>query len=874
MPNTLSTDFRELLDTEILPRVEKPSRYFGTELNTVHKDLSKVDLRFCLAFPDSYDIGLGNLGLQILYHILNRDPGTWAERVYAPGIDMENHLRRRGIPLFSLESRSPLADFDAIGFTLQWELTYTNIMNMLDMSGIPVLAEERDDRHPILLAGGPCVFNPEPLAMFIDAFVIGDGEDVVMEIAEALREGKGKSRDWQLDRLAGIGGVYVPSRYPMRQLDNGTLVMPEDAEPIVKRTVASLDDASFPTASIVPYTKQIHDRVSLEVLRGCTQGCRFCQAGMVTRPVRERELPNLDRLMEETIRKTGYEEVSLVSLSTCDYSKVKSLIHQSVKRAIPDGVNVGLPSLRLDSFSVEMADMISVTGKSSLTFAPEAATNRMRSVVNKFIPDEELLEMSRQAYHRGWRHIKLYFMIGLPTERDEDVLAIADLSNRVVAEGRKIRGDARVNLGVSTFCAKPHTPFQWERQISMEETIEKQEMLGKELRSGVKFGRHDPEESFIEGLLSRGDRRTGRLLYEAHRLGCRFDGWREHLNMEKWNEAIKRSGIDPDSQLRSRKLKEPLPWDHIDILVPKSWQEADYWRSRGLNWAADCRQKKCHQCGVIEQEQELCTTMLRKSHKGAKEEENSQLEKLEVPTEPPSAAKLRFKFARRGAVRLLSHLETMNMFLRAIRRAQLPVSYSQGFHPSPKMAFSCALPVGVETEGDYLDLFMREPVEPWDAKERLDVVLPDGFRILDAQEIPLKAPSLMSSVAGERYRVELRLEDSDALETIVEAANGLIFRKALWIEKKTKKGRLRTIDILPTVEHIEAKLEGNDRVCIEMLLVRKDELRSSAKQILNAVAPAVEFVSWRILKLASYIESEGELLDPLAPSSSEAVTVI
>ncbi|MBI2191922.1 MAG: TIGR03960 family B12-binding radical SAM protein [Planctomycetes bacterium] len=883
----------DILHREILPRVEKPSRYLGTELNTVRKDPACVDFRICLAFPDSYDIGLGNLGLQILYHILNRQPRVWAERVYAPGLDMEAQLRRRGLPLFSLESRTPLDQFDAIGFTLQWELTYTNILNLIDMAGLPVLARERDERHPVLLAGGPCVFNPEPLCDFMDAFVMGDGEEVVLEVAEALVDAKGSSRGAQLERLARIPGVYVPALYPMRPTEDGSLIMPEDARPIVKRTVAALDTAAFPTEYIVPYTRQIHDRVSLEVLRGCTQGCRFCQAGMVTRPVRERTLPDLDRLMEETMRKTGYEEISLVSLSTCDYSQVKTLVQQSVARAVPEGVSVSLPSLRLDSFSVEMADMISVMGKSGLTFAPEAATNRMRAVINKWIPDEDLLEMAREAYERGWDHIKLYFMIGLPTEREEDVLAIADLANRVLGVGKSVLRKARLNLGVSTFCPKPHTPFQWDRQILLEETEAKQDLLMRGLRPGIKFGRHDARESFLEGVLSRGDRRTGRLLLEAHRLGCRFDGWREHLDWSKWQEAFRRWGFDAADQLRARRLSEPLPWDHIDSLVPKSWLIADYWRSRGLVWQGDCRHARCNQCGVIDREKDLCVSMLRKSHKDRKAENARQFPRIERPPEPPPAARLRLRFARRGLVRLLSHLEMMNMFLRAIRRARLPVSYTQGFNPGPRVAFSCALPVGLETEGDYMDIHLRAAVPPEEARERLNAVLPEGFEILRAAEVPLRSPALMAVVAGERYLARIEgpvrrspeaLADAapevegegggsaagaaacpskDLLDRILGAARCMKSRDALWVDKESKRGRVRRENLLGSIEEIRAIRESSGRLAVEMLLLKQGETKASARQVLTALAPEIAFEDWRIVKLETYVRTPSGLAGPI-----------
>jgi len=850
-----------LLESEILPVVEKPSRYLGTELNTVHKDLRGIDLRICLAFPDSYDVGLGNLGLQILYHILNRDPRTWAERAFAPNVDMEGQLRRRGMPFFSMESRTPLSEFDAIGFTLQWELTYTNILNMLQMGGIPIFSNDRADDDPIILAGGPCVFNPEPLADFIDAFVVGDGEDVIVEVAEVLREGQSKGREWKLCRLAELKSVYVPALYTMRVADSGRLVMPDGGRTIVKRTVSSLDEQAFPADYIVPYTQQIHDRVSLEVLRGCTQGCRFCQAGMVTRPVRERSLPNLDHLMQEVIHRTGYEEISLSSLSTCDYSQVKSLVHQSVARGIGEGVSIGLPSLRLDSFSVELADMVSVMGKSGLTFAPEAATDRMRQVINKWIPDEELLGMAEEAYIRGWKHIKLYFMIGLPTEKDEDVEAIAGLANRVLDVGKGIRSTSKVNLGVSTFVPKPHTPFQWERQIDYDETERKQEMLLSLIKRDVKFGRHDPRESYIEGIISRSDRRAGKLIYEAFRLGARFDGWNEHIKWDAWQEAFRVWELDPDEQLKARKLNEPLPWDHIDVLVPKSYQKEEYWRSRMLVADGDCRHHKCNLCGVIDEEEKLCMTMLRNSRKGAKEEEGKEFEPLIRPEEPEPVSRVRMRFARRGNVRLLSHLEMMNMFVRALRRAQVPVAFTQGFSPGPRVAFSCALPLGFATEGDYMDVVLREIVSPVAIRTRLNAVLPTGFKILEATEIPYKATSLMSAIIGERYIAEIETDEWQA-EEIVTAANTLTDREALWVEKTNKKGKLRRDNILPSVYEMSAR-QTSGAISVEMLLVKEDNIKASAKQVLESITPEIPPESWLVTKQECYVESEGDLMSPI-----------
>ena len=554
----------QVIHKEILPAVEKPSRYLGTEINSTHKVLDDVDLRVALVFPDLYDLGLGNLGILILYSILNDLPWCWCERGYAPAADMEQALRERGLPLFCNESKDSLGDMDMIGFTLQSELTYTNILTCIDLAGLPLRTADRHEDAPLLFAGGPAVFNPEPLAPFIDFFVIGDGEDVILEIVETMRSIKSLPRLEKLATLAKIKGIYVPVLYPFEELADGRILPKVDAPKIVKRTVDTLDGAKFPTNYVVPYTQQVHDRLGLEVLRGCTQGCRFCQAGMVTRPVRERTLKNIDKLMEESLAKTGYEEVSLVSLSTCDFSRPLQLIDQASRRAARDRVSVSLPSLRLDSFSVEMADAVADVRRSGLTFAPEAATPRLRAVINKWIPDEGLLEMAAEAYKRGWQHVKCYFMIGLPTERDEDILAIADLSKRTLLVGQEINPKARVNLGVSTFVPKPFTPFQWAAQIDMEETERRQQILDREFKghNAIKFGRHDAKTTPL--ILDAFDSATIRYgtapdWVHADR-GCQYTStaFRETCEQQNVLLSMSRKGNCWDNGVPRRRAKEEI----------------------------------------------------------------------------------------------------------------------------------------------------------------------------------------------------------------------------------------------------------------------------------------------------------------------------
>jgi radical SAM family uncharacterized protein/radical SAM-linked protein len=794
---------RQVLEQQLLPRVEKPSRYLGTEVNAVHKDARAVDLRLAFVFPDLYDLGLGNLGLHILYRIVNDLPWAWAERAYSPAPDMEELLRARGLELFALESRDPLRAMDGIGFTLQSELTYTNILNALDLAGIPLRSRDRGDGDPLVFAGGPSVFNPEPLAPFMDFFVLGDGEDAIVELAELMRSLRGRSREAKLDALAGVAGVYVPERFPFDTLPDGRIVPSPDAEPVRKRVLEDLDQARFPTEYIVPFTEQVHDRLGLEVLRGCTQGCRFCQAGMTTRPVRERNVDTLGRLMDSALDETGYEEVSLVSLSTCDYSRVKNLADMAMRRARPRRTSVSLPSLRLDSFSVALADRVTDVRRSSLTFAPEAASPRLRAVINKWIPDEELLEMADEAFARGWTHLKLYFMIGLPTERDDDVQAIADLAVRTLEVARRRNRKARINLGVSTFVPKPMTPFQWAEQIDIEETRRRQRILQDLLREhkAIKFGRHDPEDSYIEGLLSRADRRAADVIERAYRLGCRFDGWSEHRRFDLWQRAVEETGFDAAAQLSARNVDERLPWDHVDILVDRQWLLDDWNRALVLEHAQDCRHSKCHKCGVIDKNRPLCAHMLRRSIKGRKEEQDFTEPPLPKVSEPPTVQRLALRVGRAGAGRFLTHHETMNAWLRALRRAKLPLSYSEGFHAHPKVAFSTAFPVGEETEADYLDAKLYARVDPSEVAATIAGVLPRGIELLGAGELPLTARALMDQVRGARYRIRIPAPADEVTSRIEE----LLAREQILVERRQrKKGRqrIKQVDIKPRLDEL------------------------------------------------------------------------
>ncbi|MDI3280907.1 MAG: TIGR03960 family B12-binding radical SAM protein [Bacillota bacterium] len=604
-------DLRQRLE-EILPRVRKPSRYLGNEVNAVRKDPASVKVRFALVFPDLYEVGMSHLGLKILYHILNRRPDTAAERVFAPDLDLEEIMRREKLPLFSLETTSPLRDFDLIGFTLQYELSYTTILNLLDLAGVPLLASQRGNGDPLVVGGGPCAFNPEPVAEFFDLLVIGDGEEAVVELVEDYRRWREERREWDraafLRSLAGREGIYVPSLYRVAYNKDHTVqgweAAPGAPWPVRKRVVADLDRADFPTDLVVPYLDVVHDRAMVEVFRGCTRGCRFCQAGIIYRPVRERREETVRRLAGEMLARTGYEEISLTSLSSADYTCLEPVLSHLLRLYGPQGVAVSLPSLRLDSFAVELAEKIQGVRKTGLTFAPEAGTQRLRNVINKNVTEEDLLTVAEGAFRAGWTGLKLYFMIGLPTETREDLEGIAALAERVAELGRRIhgpkRGRVRVVVSLSSFVPKPHTPFQWEGQDPPEVLVEKQDFLKARLRHrAVELHWHDHRLSFIEAVLSRGDRRLKEVLLAAWSRGAKLDSWSDHFRYEAWQQAFSDAGIDPHFYAtRPRALDERFPWEIVDAGVTREFLLRERERALAGLTTPDCRFAPCPQCGV------------------------------------------------------------------------------------------------------------------------------------------------------------------------------------------------------------------------------------------------------------------------------------
>lgn len=600
------------LTPAVINSVLKPARYTGNELHSVKKNLCDIDFHIALALPDVYEVGMSNLGLKILYHVLNSRKDIYAERVYAPWVDMEEKMREHQIPLYGLESFEPLSTFDMIGFSLQYEMSYSNVLNMLDLAGISLLAAKRGETEPFIIGGGPCVYNPEPIADFFDFFIIGEGEEVLLEVADCYiawdkEDGRIGGRSEFLRRVAQINGIYVPSLYAVHY-DNTRLfvktepLIPEAKPVIYKRLIQDMDAVPFMETPVVPYIDIVHNRIMLELFRGCTRGCRFCQAGVIYRPVRERSPKRLLELARCLVDATGYNEMSLTSLSSADYSCLGPLVDELITNFKEEGVSVSLPSLRIDSFSVDLAHKVQQVRKSGLTFAPEAGTQRLRDVINKGVTEEDLMQAVGAAYRQGWSSVKLYFMIGLPTETDEDIIGIAHLAKRVVDLYKEINGKrgANVTVSVSSFVPKPHTAFQWAAQNTEAELLRKQQLLKRHITDrAIHYKYHDSKTSFMEGVFARGDRRLGAVLLRAWQNGAKFDGWSDQFQYDAYMQSFAACGIEPtEYNQRERSLSEALPWEHVSPAENKVFLLQEYKKALQGELTEDCRHGKCSACGV------------------------------------------------------------------------------------------------------------------------------------------------------------------------------------------------------------------------------------------------------------------------------------
>ena len=812
----------------ILPLVRKPGQYIGGELHAVSGRISADDLSFCLIFPDLYEIGMSHQGLQILYHLLNAREHVVAHRAYAPDVDMEAALRRAGLPLFSLEARVSLGSYDVLGITLPYELCYTNILTVLDLAGLPLRAADRDDAHPLVLGGGSCAFNPEPVADFFDAIVLGDGEEVILEIADLLlgARAEGLARAAVLDRLAAVQGVYVPALFaPRYQGDRLEAIEPlrPDHSFVRRRVLPELGEAPHLRRPLVPVVQPVHDRLGVEIARGCTRGCRFCQAGMLYRPVRERSLDEILELAEAGIAAGGFEELALLSLSTGDFSCLDRLMVELMDRFSTAHVSVSMPSMRVGTLTPEIMEQIKRVRKTGFTVAPEAGTDRLREVINKGITEADLLATCRDAFALGWKLIKLYFMVGLPTETDEDVEAIVALARKARQQAGQGRGrPPQVNLGVATFVPKPHTPFQWAGQLGLAESKRRINRLKQLLPAkGFKLKWHDPEQSFLEGVFARGDRRLSHLLETAWQRGARFDSWSEHYSLERWQQAAADLGLDLDSYLRPREVDEVLPWDHLHCGVDRSFLEAERDRALARAYTPDCRQHGCQGCGLCD-----FHTIRPVVHPApaARPVAIAPPPAARAGGQPPPTFSYRVHYRRTGDSRFYGHLELLQLVFRTLQRAKLPLAFSHGFNPSPQVGFSQALPVGVESEAEYFDMALTRPLgDPTAIVDRLNQHLPATIRVASVEQAP------RGTAACSLLTYEVRspaLAGGDLEERVATFLAGEQF-----VIDRFRKNRHKELDIRPLV----ARLEMQDTTLVMDLLCYQGQPGVSPREILEQV---------------------------------------
>jgi radical SAM family uncharacterized protein/radical SAM-linked protein len=824
-----------------LHQVEKPARYTGGEVGAVRKDWQSVDARICLAFPDVYDIGMSHLGYKILYKVLNDDPRTLGERAYCPWVDMEERLRAHGLPLVSLDGYRPLSDFDVVGFSLQYELTYGNVLTMLDLGRIPLRSAARGEDHPLVVAGGPNATHPEPMAPFIDAFVIGDGEAKLTELALAwtrLRR-EGVPRAERLAALARLGGIYVPAQYTMAidpDTELGIVQPPVDATvPFpIERTMVRIDDYPFPDDGPTGGPEAIFDRTSIEITRGCTEGCRFCQAGMIYRPVQERDPLQVYETVKRAVQKSGNDEVSLTALSTADVSYIAPLIKKLGPELAADGVSLSVSSLRAYGLEPELLDELRRVRAGGLTFAPEAGTQRMRDVVNKNVTEEQLHETAERVFSRGWQRMKLYFMIGLPTEEDDDVRGIAETGMRTAQVGRKAAGrGVDVTVSVSTHVPKPHTPFQWAAMDPLPEVERKQRMLADMVRGqrSVRLRTHDSRSSVLECILARGDRRLGDVIEHAWRHGARFDSWDDHLNLELWDRALAECGVDPAPFLRTLPVTSPLPWSHVDVGLEEGFLLREYRKALQDRLSPPCgkvagmfvhhtntqeaeaeqRRLVCYDCGVA------CDMTAMRSDRivhlrslGAHEQPAPRPVEVRRPGRPkprvgdPHAGhRYRFRFEKKGPAALLGHLDLVRELPRIFRRLGVGMVYGGGFNPKPQMTFAPALGLGVMSLDEHVDVRLEPNLDHAalaELRAAMNASSPDGLDFVAAHRLGPSDPAIGRLLEGARYLLAFA-RDVLAPEDAARRCAETLAAESLWVLRKGKPIG-RKVDLRPMIEEL------------------------------------------------------------------------
>ncbi len=840
--------------------VIKPGRYADHELNAARKPWEKAAVRLCLAYPDRYEIGMSNLGLAILYSVVNRLDFALADRAYLPAPDMEAAMREGGMPLCGQESGRPLGDFDVLGISIQTELCYTNVLNLLELAGIPRRSSERSESDPIVLAGGSCCANPEPMAPFFDAMAVGDGEDLIVEITESLRDSKSQTRSAKLERLSKISGVYVPSVHDPQK------------DTVVARHVSSLKLEYSPRPPLVPLVEVTHDRLTVEIARGCTRGCRFCQAGMLYRPARTRGREDVLRLVGEGLAASGWEEVSLLSLSSSDYPDFPPLLDRVNGVCLPQRVAVSVPSLRLDSFDQAMAGCLKRIKRSGLTFAPEAGTQRLRDAVNKGLSDEHLFTALELAKRNGWQAVKLYFMIGLPTETAEDLEGIVKLCRRAAGIGLNLK------VTVSPFVPKPQTPFQWEDQSGLEELEAKVSFLARGLRMPrVQVHWHDPRSSVVEGALARAGREGAELVELAYGKGARSDQWSEHFKWDAWRETLERHGIGFSSAFGGRPVEGRLPWSHVGYGVTAEFLGAEREKSKRAETTADCRQQGCHGCGAE------CATDAQsiKSKIQIPDTEGPETARIKVEAvsgeeswkygrgkravaQPARAAGTRFriKYSKGPELRTISHLDLMRLWQRAIRRAGLPVAYSQGFTPHQKVSFGPPLPLGMTSRGEYLDLQLEKPFAG-EIGATLQQTMNDGIGILGVKPIMRDSQSLSSWVQASEYEVCCGGIGPGKAEAVVAEYGRRVKEGIPWLISFEKKGQRIEGNIIEQIYNVKA-LESNK---ISLIIKAMDNGAKPTNIVNVLIGRKVEDTGLSIERVEIYNISGANLIGPFEPIS-------
>lgn len=794
---------------DILAQVQTPTRYAGNEINAVKKNLNHVDLTFALVFPDLYEIGTSHFGIQILYSILNSQENIAAERFFTPAPDMEQLMAAKDIPCLSMESQQELSSFDIIGISLLYELNFTNILTLLSLSKIPFYADQRDETFPLIIGGGPCAFNPEPLADFFDAFVIGDGEEVVKQIAnqviEFKKEGDGKKKTL-LRLLSKIEGVYIPSFFTPHWDKNGIQILTplyEDYTRVKRAFLPSLTLDNFPMDPIVPYAKPVHDRLRLEIARGCSRGCRFCQAGMIYRPVRERSVEDLMEIAKFSLKSTGYSEMSLLSLSTGDYSNLAPLMQQLLAMNQGQCNSISLPSIRAEKLTPELMELIKTVRKTGFTIAPEAGTQRLRDIINKNLTEESISATVENALELGWKNIKLYFMMGLPFEEMTDIEGICKLSTQLAVAHAK--GKKGITVSVASFIPKSHTPFQRHSQMTLDQTQEKLQYLKDNLRhKRIKLKWQDPKMSLLEGVFARGDRRLAPLLTAAFENGCRLDGWTDKFNFRLWQKAFEDTGIDPEFYTtRKRSEEETLPWDHIDSGVTDTFLKNEFQKSKEKALTPDCRDHECTGCGICDFEK--IQPIL---HDVDTHPTTSPGSMASPPRLLPDDAFFKFDviFSKLDRARFFGHLELATIVERAVKRAGLTVKYSKGFNPSMKLSFENALPLGMESEEETLFIFLEKGSRPQEIKEALNEVLPNGLHVIACQ---LHSKLRQNDNTESAYQIRFSTPCMD--QTDIDKFLAL---SEFMVEDLSKKGKVRRTDLRQSVQTITLL----DEKCIEMVL--------------------------------------------------------